>query len=642
MTAKTSKRRTYWLADSITPELRERGLLLNQKGYDVHFFTSLESFVTTLVNKRAGVIVVSDSFEEKLTEKILLTFMSLAEVQGARMVMVRSKITESINVLATCANFRDIIPYDLDTKSFLTRFIYATAGKPMPFIQPTGQITLNDIAAVSLAARLTWISSKHLRFECRIRPPLGAALKLKGPLAAALGVPFISLEVIETQRSHMLYRFSDAAVARWHIGTNSEATIAPVFADLAKHDPGPRCRIFIAVPTPELRGQVLMHFDGPMFEIQTAMQKQSIIDEPRFFTPDVVVIEDLLCLEEGGERFAAMMANLQEQTTVIILGKIPDFTEVQNAWPQQRVIQFARLPATLAQQIINRYIPLRQTVREADDKSGANIASPHRFSRAEISFTARLQRIHPQATQLALPFPIGNFALCRIDSPLLRRMIGRHPYVKLTNTFQDTHPSAPPFINLVEGYLADLHPPEQTALGHGLIRMVSTSLEKADLSNGFISSRISGGEARLNPAKPAAVRPKPVDDSEALSAALAESPMDATDLLQASLNAQPEARQTEALEVFPTLQPQELPLLKASKAEPSPASSAIRRIRARRKAKSFDYNTAVKAILIILIAGGALIGGFAMLAGHVDKSGGKFSNQLEKFNNQKRTGRTSE
>jgi len=640
VTIKTSKRRTYWLTEEITPGLRERALLLNQKGYDVHFFTSLETFTTTVLKQRAGVIVLSDSFDDKVTERILLSFMNLTEVQGARLVMVRSNLTESINAMAACANCRDIIPYDLDIKSFLTRFIYATAGKSMPFIQPAGQFTLNDITALALPARLTWVSSKHLRIECRIRPPVGATLKLRGPLAAAAGVAFITLEVIETQRSHMLYRFSDATIAKWHIPADAIEKMVRALADLSEHDPGPRCRIFVAVPSPELRAQVLTHFEGPQFDIQIALQKQSIVEEPRFFTPDTIVIEDLLCLEEGGERFAAMMSSLQEQTTVVIIGRLPDFAAVQAAWPKLRVIQHARLPTTFGQQVVNRYLPIRQTVREADDHSGANIASQHPFSLAEISFPARLKRIHPQAAQLALTFPISNFALCRIDSPLLRKMIGRHPYIKLTNTYQDTHPLASPFVHLVEGYLADLHPAEQAQVGQGLVRMIGHSIEQVSQSSGFISPQHSGGETRVGETLADTTRANQILDSAALSRALAEAPMDSNALLRVNLHHQPAARVIEALDI-PLAQPVAIPA-PTQPPPPSPASSAIRRIRARRKKKPFDFATTFKALAIIVVAGAAVIGAFAMLAGHVEKSGGNFSNQLEKFNAKKNAARTSE
>ena len=640
MTIKTSKRRTYWLTEEITAGLRERALLLNQKGYDVHFFTSLEAFTAAAIKQRAGVIVLSDSFEDTVTQRILLSFMSLTEAQGSRLVMVRFNLTESINALAACANCRDIIPYHLDIKSFLTRFIYATAGKPMPFIQPAGQFTLNDIAALAFPARLTWVSSRHLRFECRIRPPVGATLKLKGPLATAAGVPFITLEVTETQRSHMLYRFSDATVAKWHVPAEAMANMVGALADLSKHDPGPRCRIFIAVPSPELRAQVLIHFDTPQFDIQIALQKQSIVEEPRFFTPDTVVIEDLLCLEDGGERFAAMMTNLQEQTTVVIIGKMPDFAAVQAAWPKLRVIQHARLPTTFGERVLTRYLPIRQTVREVDDKSGVNIASQHPFSRAEIVFPARLKRIHPQVAQLALTFPVSNFALCRIDSPLLRKMIGRPPYIKLTNTYQDTHPLASPFVNLVEGYLADLHPAEQALVGQGMIRMVGRSIEQISQVNGFITPQRSGGETRVAEPLTDATRPKQRADATALSTLLAEAPIDSNALLRDSLNQLPPTRTIEALDTQ-VVQPVATPA-PATASLPSAGSSAIRRIRARRKTNSFDYTTILKALAIIVVAGAAVISAFTMLSGHVEKSGGNFSDQLEKFNAKKNAARTSE
>ncbi len=496
MAEQLKKRRTYWIADIVTPQIRERALLLSQKGFEVQFFTSLDAMMTELTARRAGVVVVSDDGDERVTERILLTLMTMSEIQGARLVMVRSTHSERLNFLAACANFRDIIPMNLDERLWLTRFLYATANRSVHYVQPTGQVTLNNISAVSLPARMTWISDRKLRVECRVKPPVGAALSLTGAFAEAAGVPAISLKVTATERSRLLYRFSDAIVCEWNGPAVARERALKAIAALRAHDPGPRCRIFVAVSKTEVRNELLSRFIDPRFEVATALQKQSIVNDPKFFTPDIVIIEEALCHDEGGARFMEMMSILPDQTTVIVLGRLNDYDTVHRTYPNRRILQFSRVPKGLAESVIERYLPHRDQQSATGEAGACNVMADNPFSMAEVSFPARLHRLHPLAAKIALPFPIGNFALVRLDSPLLRRIIDRHPYVKLTTTYQDTHPEAPPFVHVADCYFADIDQVERGKLAHSLTRIVTENLAKLDATGSFINSTASVGETR--------------------------------------------------------------------------------------------------------------------------------------------------
>lgn len=496
MAEQLKKRRTYWIADVVTPLLRERALLLSHKGFDVQFFTSLDALMTELTARRAGVVVVSDDGDEKVTERILLTLMTMSEIQGARLVMVRNTHSDRINFLAACANFRDIIPSNLDERLWLTRFLYATANRSVHYVQPTGQITLNNISAVSLPARMTWISDRKVRLECRVKPPVGSSLSLTGAFAEAAGVSSLSLKVTATERSRLLYRFSDAVVCEWNGPASARERALKTIADLRAHDPGPRCRIFVAVSKVDVRNELLSRFVDPRFEVATALQKQSIVDEPKFFTPDIVVIEEALCHDEGGVRFKEMMAILSDLTTVIVLGRLNDYETLHKQYPNRRILQLSRVPKGLAESVLERYMPHRDQQSATGEAGACNVMADHPFSMAEVSFPARLHRVHPLAAKIAMPFPIGNFALVRLDSPLLRRMIDRHPYVKLTTTYQDTHPEAPPFVHVADCYFADIDQVERAKIAQSLSRIVTDNLAKLDATGSFINSTSLVGETR--------------------------------------------------------------------------------------------------------------------------------------------------
>lgn len=512
------KRRTFWLVDAVTPRHRARALLLNEKGFDVQFFNSLDAVAAELETKRAAVIIVSDATDPKLTEKMLTTVMSLPETHGARLVLTVSQHVESVNQLAAAANVRDVIPFDIDDKQWTQRFVFATAGKSVPFVQPAGQVTFNNISQVSLPARLTWIGDGRLRLECRIRPPVGATLQLAGAFVKDLGLAHVTLTVEETQRDHLLYRFSDAILCSWSVPSVARDRATATLIALREQDTGPRCRVFVAARTTSLRNGVLQRFEDPRFEVSTALQKQSIVEEPKFFSPDVVFIEDQLVIDEGGSRFEAMLANLKPAATVVILGRVPDFAALTRNHAGHKLVLLPKLPKSIGQSILARYLPLDQRRRGAAGTDVAHLVSDHPFSLAEVSMPARLHRLHPLAAQIALPYPVSNFALLRLESPVLRKMTGRHPWVKLTQTYADTHPDAAAFPHLADGYLADVDAAERTAIAQHLTAVVVEAMQRYDASVTLLDGRTPElGSLKL----PAAPRLAVVGSSAAVAAVAA-------------------------------------------------------------------------------------------------------------------------
>jgi hypothetical protein len=470
------KRRTYWVVDQVLGVHKERALLLNANGYDVHFFTSAEQLLIELSNKRASIIIVSDGGTESFVKKVMTELMGIPEIQGARMILATERHSKEIKFTAAVASFRDIIPMDLREKQFLQRFIFATANKQLPFIQPTAQITLNNISAVSMPARITWISGTRLRIECRVKPPIGAMLNLKGHLAKSIGVHSISLTVVENQRSHLIYRFSEAMICEWSVPAIAKKEADATMKNLKIQCPNQRCRIFICAQTADLRNRLLAQFDDPRFEVSAALQKHSLVNEPKYFTPQIVIIESGLTTGDHEVRFGEMLANLDTNTTVLIIGADVSLAKIRGKYPGRKIVRSNHLPANLSRVVLEKYAPLRE--EHNADKDAVYITSSNNISMAEISFSARLTKIHPVAVQVSLPFPVGQFALCKIESPLLRKTLGRDPYMKFTSTYQDLRPDSAPYNHLADGYLADLPTEDRKKMGEIISKVVTDQMNR--------------------------------------------------------------------------------------------------------------------------------------------------------------------
>src|SRR5690606_7668117 len=118
---------------------------------------------------------------------------------------------------------------------------------------------------------IVWIARNSLRVESRARAPVGASFVLSGALADACGVTGISLTVRSSSRSNLLYRFSDGLICDWSVPASAKERTTEVLRTLSAEDPGPRCRIFVAIQNANLRKELLTQFDDPRFEISTAL-----------------------------------------------------------------------------------------------------------------------------------------------------------------------------------------------------------------------------------------------------------------------------------------------------------------------------------------------------------------------------------
>lgn len=449
---------------------------MHAQGIDVQFFTNLDSFLKELDVRRAGIIIVSDHEEPLATEKVLKTLMNTPEIQGAKMIYICSAANLDLRMFAAGLGFRDIIPDDLEDRQWLQRVRFASAGRPVDFRQPAVQTTMHQISNISLPGRVVWISPTLIRVECKAKPPTGATFNLSGPLADALGVSALKLTVQSSEKTNLLYRFSDALICRWSIPASSTERSAKVLNAVQSEDPGPRCRIFVAVKNSSLRREILSTFDDPRFEIATALQKNSIANDPRFFCPDMVLIESTLCSLEN-DQFTSMMMHLPEHTAVIIFGKVEKFSEIKAAYAPRTVLTTTTVPSDIVASTIKRFMPIRKKLEGMTELTASHLSTENPLSVAEVSFNANLIRIHPNAISLSLPFSVSNFALARIDCPYIRKSVGRNLMIKVTNVFRSMINSEMNHSYQIEGYLADTSVEEQRRLADSIFESQIESLK---------------------------------------------------------------------------------------------------------------------------------------------------------------------
>lgn len=477
--ADSQKRRlVYWLTEQVNEVHRDRALILNKRGFAVQFFQSLEGLTKALTEQRVAIIVVGDEGPSHVVEKNISQLMSIPDVQGVRLLLSVSSYNEQISMLAACNSFRDLLPLDLDEKQWISRFIFATARSPIPIQEPHPQLTFNHLAAVSLPARLVWVSSRRILFEARLRPEPGSSLHLSGAFVKALGLQKVTLVVEESRRTDLIYRFSDAAVARWNVPISAREGAEKLLAKMRQTDFGPRCKVFLAIQDKNLRGKLTRELDPLRFEVNSALQKQSIVDEPRFFCPHIVFIEDRLCSPADYDRFRQMLDNLSAEVPVYVIGNRVHIRKLQNLDPLRKITQLSRLPERLTDAIFTKFLPPNSRKSLHSDEDAVNIMPDHPFSLAEITVSARLLQVHPNSAKIAVPVQVESYGLCKVDSPVISKFTGSRPYAKILESYANPKIDAGNFGHIIETYLSDLPLEMRLKLGTGLSNLCLNQLSE--------------------------------------------------------------------------------------------------------------------------------------------------------------------
>jgi hypothetical protein len=458
-------RRIYWLVDHVDSAHREKALTLTQRGFEVMFFATVEHFITEFQARRASIVLVSDAGPENIVRQRVSTLVQLPEIQGTKTILVLTNQRPEILQMAAAGMFRDLVPLDLDANQWIQRIVFATANKSVPFRFAPGGISVDQIAALELPARIIWVHDQKIRIECRLSAAIGSQLNLGGALARALDQEHVSINVEAIERSHLTYRFSDAIIGSWRSAQTQKA--AALMKQLRDSQPAQKCRVFLAARSSELRAALMTQFDHPHFDLATAIQKNSIVNEPRFFTPHVVVIEDELCVGEEEERFKQMLTALSPDAMVIIIGP----GAVGKHQPGAKVRAFKTVPPGLGRQILHRY---RNAATKPERAAFVNSDSDYSF--ASVTVPARILRIHPQHVQVATSLAVGSFALANLDAPTIRRQVGKSPYIKVVKCYRQLAVEQTPFQYVNDCYIANFGATEQAQVATYLYNQVGELL----------------------------------------------------------------------------------------------------------------------------------------------------------------------
>ena len=424
----------YWLVLDPAENHHNKRLALEERGFSVAWFKTLGALLDKVMSERAGFYIVGDEGAEANVLKAITTLSSHPDLAGAKLVLSSSNHSPSILRAVACEGFRDILPMGIPDKEWAQRFLFSTATRPIPLPAPSSLVWQDSPGQLSLPARLVTINTEMLFLESRLSPLAGDPIELTGPLAQALGQPALHLKVEDRKPPHLRYRFSEGFYAAWQTKSVFDSPAGrEVQQMMQSFGASPRPRVFFAIQSPALRAALMRHLDQRFYDIHSALQKRSIVEDPKFFAPHLVFIEERMCVQENLSRFAAMVPQLPLDSTIVVLGDEEHKSALQGVSGGLRIVFLRQVPMNLRDVVEKSYLPA--SARKVSIAGAYAIPCDHEFSMGELVVPCRVTASHPTMVRLAVPRQVGPYALAALCVPWLRKMFARDPYVKIVQTF---------------------------------------------------------------------------------------------------------------------------------------------------------------------------------------------------------------
>ncbi|SMF32247.1 hypothetical protein [Pseudobacteriovorax antillogorgiicola] len=472
-------KRIYWLIEARhMNEQHEAKIKLLKNNHIVPIILhDFDSLFEQYNHRRTSVVIIGDEFNDNDLYSGFQHILDQPELAGTRFIVSLSRSDNDLVHKAVQLGFRDILPLDLQDKAWLQRFDFASSGTGATFAQPVPQMTLRNICAVNIPARMVWIGADHIRLETRMKIDPGSKFKLMGGLAEYLGTKWLTLTVVEHQRTNLRYRFSDAYICHWSLPEALKTKRKDLLEGLFYQKTKVPHKAYVAISTYDIRNQLISRLKSPQIDINVALHKNSMAEEPRFLNPDIVFIEEKLTKGANKELFNTMMKHIRDDAPIYIVGRNIDQT-YYSYWEEQRQQEFIYMTRFTQNFSAIVHRKLEKLNHDSETATTFYIRKDHALSFAEINLSARLVKIHPESVELAVPYEISNYGILGIESPLLRKVLSRAIYAKVTAAFHHDDPDIRNFPYRVHGYLSDLLNQDRVALAEHVVRLFGEHMKR--------------------------------------------------------------------------------------------------------------------------------------------------------------------
>ena len=407
----------YWFSQVHDEAEVNKTKLLEELDYDVRVFENPETLLENLADKRVSIVVISDRGEQAALVSLVDRLAHMPEIQGARLLLCCQ--SNDAKLMGRCAGhgFRDFLQLSWSDHRWIEHFEFAIANGDTEESWP--EIAANESKAKRVRffvpARIVWMNQLEIFIETRARPDIQTQLSLTGALSHTLSPETpMQLMVNGLVKTSLSFRFSEGICASWKTGEQAAMSgeESASMERVRSMDTGEKPKVFVAMQSPALRKTILKYLDTEHYQVHTALQKRSLLMDPKYFSPHLVFIEHKLCSGDSLSRLLDLVGVLPEKSVIVIVGGQDEFTRYRNFTAGRHLEMLAHIPKNLGEIIEKHYLPRTDFCQ---NQKIFHIPMQHDWSFAEITSEALILGLKGDLIKLKTPFGIGQFSLLRLD-----------------------------------------------------------------------------------------------------------------------------------------------------------------------------------------------------------------------------------
>jgi hypothetical protein len=466
-------RRTFWISANVTALHERRAQLLEKNGFHVSFARNA-SIAMKLARESRPICIIIDTppISNQIDTQALMSLAKSPELNGVRFLLSITHESADFRQFAISENFRDVISLSISDEQWVSRILYSNVLEKIKSSAPHFEIGINQIASTVSSGRITWISPTHIRIECRGEYCVGKALHISGAISETMNLPHISLVVESVEKSQLLYRYSQALVCRWQVTPEKKSHSQKIIQQLLIDKPDPKLRAFLAISRPSVRATLAKGLNVERFFVRAGLQKSNLAQEVRYFSPNIIFFDDKLLETVKPSEIDAIKAHISIKTPIVIFAHASE--KISPLFSGHKVVFEASIQQVHLQNAESRYDLQKES--SGGTWEICTIPPEHPWSKIGIHTPTRLKSISPSAGVLASSVPIGDFSLARLESPFLKRIIGRDPIIKIKSTNQSESESM--FTYDSEFHFSDLSNQDQTLIANAIIELLKGNYSK--------------------------------------------------------------------------------------------------------------------------------------------------------------------
>ena len=240
-----------------------------------------------------------------------------------------------------------------------------------------------------------------------------------------------------------------------------------------------KLRAYVAVSRSEFRKQIVESLPPTRFDLKVGLQRSAVALEFKYFSPDIVFMDDKLFATLDDAEIIDMLASVPGDVPLVIYGPAADAKRVKSLIGSRSVYLEPILSKDHVANAAHRYKVVSHAPTAQNHERVHAISPDHPWSKIEVKVPARLTSLNPMVGAISLPYSMGAFTLARLEAPILNKAFGRHPQIKITDMVErasSVHVSE--FTYHGHFYLADVTQEEQMKLSTVLLTMIQDYYQK--------------------------------------------------------------------------------------------------------------------------------------------------------------------